>query len=118
MTCVWDGLIKALKLKYRPIDLMNHVKTNNRETKNVVWNDIELTEKQYTENMERIKELNPATIGHGYDCSSFDPLLFLIAELYDTTIVHNYIRTQITYKNKKFPDKKIIVHSNERHFWH
>jgi hypothetical protein len=108
----------ALKIRMDPLHLLSFVQEHNIPTKNILWNGQELTKQQYKENMERIKEIKPDLINNGYDCSSFDPLLFLIAELFETCIVHNYMKTQFIYYNRKFPHKSIIVHSNSRHFWH
>jgi hypothetical protein len=118
MTCVWDGLISALKLRFRPAELAEFVKEHNIPTKNVLWNGKPLTDKQYQEHIDRIKEIDVKVIHQGYDCSSFDPLLFLISELFETCIIHNYMKSQIIYYNIKHPNKQIIVHSNNRHFWH
>src|SRR4051794_37603465 len=90
MTCVWDGLIKALKLNCQPKDLLKKVKKHNIKTKNVLWNNQPLTKQNYKENIKRIKAIKKKEIndGRGYDCSSCDPLLFLIAQLFKISIVH------------------------------
>jgi len=118
MTCVWTGLINALKLTIRPHELLKHVQENNQETEDITWNGEEITKKMKTENVEWIKSIKESEICHGYDCSVCDPLLFLVAQLYNTSIYHNYNGTMIKYINKKFPNAIINVTSDRRHFRH
>ncbi|AYV78317.1 MAG: hypothetical protein Edafosvirus9_31 [Edafosvirus sp.] len=117
MSCVWNGIISALKLNMRPLDLLQLVQEKNIETVDVVWNNQELTKQNYTENMERIKSISPREISCGYDCSSCDPLLLLIAQIFNVSIIHNYNNVIINYTNKKYPYNKINVASNNNHFW-
>lgn len=118
MACVWLGLIGALNLRQmQPVDLLNHVKANNCQTVDVVWNDQKLSDKAMTENIARINEVDPKQILGGYDCSGCDPLLLLIAQLYGVTIIHKLLNTEIVYKNLNHPDKIIRVYSDHRHFW-
>lgn len=117
MTCVWDGLIKKLKIKNMDAyQFSSYVVKNNKYTLNILWNDTELTENQREENFQRIKKIKK--IKNGYDCSSCDPLLLLICELYEVNMLHNFNGTQITYTNVKCQRKNPIhVTSNSKHFW-
>lgn len=118
MTCVWDGLIKKLKLKTTPASLMTKIQFGNRITKNITVNGVELTDKQKEENYQWIKALSHKSInrGFGYLCSVSDPLLILVAELFNVTIVHQYCSCRIIYTNRTA--KKVIhVKSNSEHFW-
>lgn len=133
MSCVWYGLIKKLKLKYKPLTLYNFIKINNRKTLNVMCNGTFPTETQLIENYERIEKLNQNEVQNGYNCSTFDPLIFLISELYKVNIIHNYNGVIIRYeyiendninkekvKIKRKKDGKIKTikcYSDEGHFW-
>ena len=115
MTCVWDGIIKKLDLKTTPHKFSSCVIMKNKITDNVVVNGEELTEKQKKENYERIRKIG--NIKNGYLMSSFDPLLVLICELYETNLVHNFNGHKIIYTNKKNPSKKpLYFYSDNEHF--
>ena len=115
MSCIWIGLINALKLKITANDLLLYLQKNNKETKNVLWNGQCLTTKEHKESISRIKSIN--SVNEEYDCSACDPLLLLIAELYNVSIIHNYNNSIIKYENIDYPNKYIIVYSNFFHFW-
>lgn len=100
MSCVWKGLIQKLDLKYKPLTLYNLIKSNNIKTINVMCNGIVPTESQLDENYERIECLTQKEVTDGYFCSAFDPLLFLVCQLYKVKIVHNFNHTTITYEYK------------------
>lgn len=138
MTCFWDGITTAL-LKQQIIpnnsprnahSLIKYLKENNKKTINVTWNDEKLTQKQLQENYDHINEIKSETINHGYDCSTFDPFLFLIAEHFQVDIIHKYCNSPIKYTYIPTVDCKIIydkqiskvkktltVASNRSHFW-
>jgi hypothetical protein len=44
------------------------------------------------------------------------PLLMLVCQLYDISIVHNFNGTKITYTNTKFP-RLIKIDSNKTHMF-
>lgn len=117
MTCVWDGLIKKLKLKSTPASLMTKMQLSNKITENVMVNGVELTDKQKEENYQWIKNLSHKSInkGTGYNCSTCDPLLILVAELYNVTIVHQYCSYKIVYTNR-LAKRVIHVKSDMGHF--
>ena len=107
MTCVWTGILQRLK-DYK---LINTKITENefaifcinstRKTPNVLINDTNLTEQQQEENYEAIQNINTNLITEGYWCSTSDPLLCLICDIYDVNIVHDYRNTIIKYKKTK-----------------
>lgn len=127
MSCVWLGLAKKLKLKHKPQALFSSIKERNVQTPNILCNGEKLTEQQMDENYERINNLKYVDVVDGYDCSTCDPLLFLVAQLYDINIVHNFGKIKILYthnnddiKSKKGKNKKkatIMVCSDTEHFW-
>jgi hypothetical protein len=128
MTCFWDGLIKAIDNKafqvigYRrkpsPKQFVSLLKNHNRKTRSVICNGEYLTNKQLNENYQAIKELDINRIHNGYYCSTFDPFLFLVSELFLLDIYHKYNRTCIIYQNiRNRHNNKIKVFSNRSHFW-
>jgi len=126
MSCFWDTLIKNIKKEdltnilnittTKPLDFCNGLKGMNCKTENVFWNGSRITEKQYEENIEWINEYQPNTIGNGYDCSTFDPFLFLITEIFQIEIQHHYNGTFIQYQYKN-PRYSIKIQSNKGHMW-
>lgn len=125
MACFWNGFIKGLstkkleekKINKKPIDFIKYLKENNKKTTSMNWCDSELTEKQLDENFNAIKEYEPKNFNNGYLCSTFDPFIFLIGELFDVSIEHKYLNNTIKYKNKKNPNKILLFGSNKGHFW-
>ena len=127
MSCFWDTLIKNIKSEdleeildlktKKPTDFCSALQLKNCKTENVRWNENELTEKQYEENIEWVKNYQTNTIGNGYDCSIFDPFLFLIVELFKIEIHHLYNGTMIHYQYNG--DVKYIIHiqNNKGHMW-
>lgn len=118
-SCVWIALIKALKLgrTTTPAQLLAYVKAHNRLTPDITWNGEALSKQQMKENREAIKVLNTSCLKLGYDCSTADPLLFLVAQLYNTSIEHRYLTCRIRYINRRFPAKWLKFRSNQGHFW-
>lgn len=121
MTCFWDGINNALRLNINSRSLVTLLKINNIRTKNVLWNGSPLNEKQMEENYERIQNLNTDSIFSGYDCSTFDPVLFLVSELYRVDIKHTFIDTTINYKykndNSLLCNRTLYFNSDRGHFW-
>ena len=121
MTCVFDSIINALRLNINSRIFVSVLKTNNKRTTNVLWNGTALTPQQMDENYERIDNLNIDAIGSGYDCSTFDPVLFLVCELYTVDIKHTFIDTAITYKYKNSDtlicNRQLNFNSDRGHFW-
>ncbi len=125
MTCFWDGVISILYRENKEVkqhDIKGFIKllkNNNKETRNVRWNNTEiLTEKNYKENMKWIENIDENAINHGYDCSICDPVLLLICEIFKINIIHNYNGYNIKYKyNSDENIKTYRVQSNHNHFW-
>jgi hypothetical protein len=111
--CFWVGFISAIRcddfqyifkytsgLKPRPHEFVQLLKDYNIITTNVLWNNNELIKNQLDENFTAINELDINSINTGYLCSIFDPFVFLICELLQITIEHNYNGYLMTYKHK------------------
>jgi|SRR5277367_938295 len=118
MSCVWkgiaDGLYNTLGIKLTKEKLYDIIKKKNMKTTDMLWNDGKLTEKNLEENFKHIKTLNGIT--GGYLCSTCDPLLLLVGQIYKISIQHQYCDTIIEYANVK-SIKKMMVYSNNHHFW-
>ena len=129
MTCFWDALISSIKnedfhnifnyeynLRPHPKEFVSLLKNKNIITNNVLWNNTELSKQQLDENFHAINQLDDNSINNGYDCSIFDPYLFLICEILEITIEHNYNGHLITYKHKKNIRYLLKFKSNTNHF--
>lgn len=131
MTCVWDGLTKGLYNTFRGTIfqqtsaeiLVDFLKRNVKKTENVKWNNKYLKDTELVENFERIKSIDPTNIYNGYDCSTCDPVLLLVCELFRINIIHDYNGSYMyyTYISKtNDPSKNITIKfkSNRHHFWY
>ena len=128
MACFWNSIINRLNkdeyfkkinnnIKLIPEHLILSLKENNRKTNNVIWQNNELTKKQKEENFEHIKSYNLKDIYNGYYCSTFDPFLFLICDLFEISITNYYNNYKIEYINKFKSRYTIILYNNKGHMW-
>jgi hypothetical protein len=125
MTCYWDGLLRSLD--HEDLTLLNSnkninninfillLKKNNKLCENVKWQNIFLSKKLLEENYEMIKGFNENNINQGYDCSSCDPFMILLCELFKININYDYNGNNIQYMidNSR---KTINYKSNQSHF--
>ena len=126
MTCVPNSLISKLKKEdYKLINLeskpnakqfMEEIKKNNRKTYNVTWQGYKLNEKELSENIERIKNIELNKIGSGYLCSSCDPLLLLYCEIFFVGIDLNFNGIPLQYRNVKYNDRVLKFSASSSHF--
>lgn len=130
MTCFWDSIISKINKndfhtfnllsKPKPLDFCNLLIQQNTNTNNISWktsinNEIlSLTEKQKKENYEHIQSFQSNSIQNGYYCSTFDPFLFLIAELFHISIINNFNQSIISYLHTN-PKYSIHLHNNTTH---
>jgi hypothetical protein len=144
MTCVWIGILSRLSIQeinkcLYPYNNLNRkpsekefvalLKTNNKPTVDVLWNGLEISEKMLHENLEWIRDYNIDNIYQGHDCSSADPFLMLISQLFCVDIHHNYNNSLsprdihnnggfIQYTNKNNVSGMILSFiSDKGHFW-
>jgi hypothetical protein len=128
MTCFWNGILESLyindiemiKFYNKPNikELINYLKNNNKLVLNVVWNNFILSNKELYENKISIDNYDINTRNNGYLCSTCDPFLLLVSELFQVDIIHKYNGIEIIYKNIKNLNKKIFnFESNINHFW-
>ena len=93
-----------------------YLKENNKFTHNVRWNGEVLTKKQLEENFQHVKDYDVKTINNGYLCSTFDPFLLLISEIYNVKVINNYMDYKIIYDNIN-SRKEITINNNNSHMW-
>ena len=125
MTCYWDGLLRSLDQEdltllnsnknINNIDFILLLKKNNKLCENVKWQNNFLSKKLLEENYEMIKDFNENNINQGYDCSSCDPFMILLCELFKININYDYNGNNIQYMidNSR---KTIKYSSNQSHF--
>ena len=125
MTCFWDGLLKKLKpndfikslnVKHKPNcdEFVMLIKSNNIKTPNVKCNDKTLTDQEIDDNIIRIKNIK--NINKGYLCSSCDPVLILVSQLFSINIIHNFNGTEIKYINPHAKGQ-IYIRSDSDHLF-
>ena len=123
MSCFWDSILKKLNKndlqKYKihnNQELVTYLKNNNCSTDNVLCNNQKLSNKQKEENKEHIQCYQTNTISQGYLCSTCDPFIILICEIFKVNINHNYNNIIINYtiKNSR---KTLNFKSNKSHFF-
>ena len=64
-----------------------------------------------------IDNYNKNTVNDGYYCSTFEPILFLLVEYLNITIIHDYNKNIIKYSHKKNNRYTIHIYSNHNHCW-
>ena len=99
----------------KPKALVKFFKSHNQATPNIEWQSTKITQKQSEENQTAITEYDQTTTHKGYFCSTFDPFIFLLAELFELTIEHKYMQTTILYKNTKNTLATVKFRSNNAH---
>jgi hypothetical protein len=110
MTCFWDSILQGIfKLNIQlkslpelstPKNFVIYLKNNNKITNNILIFEHELRDSQKQENYDAIKSFDENSIYQGYFCSSFDPFLMLVCELFQINIKHKLCGIDINYTNK------------------
>ncbi len=127
--CFWNGILSKLNDEDYKFANFNFIKSTNKinffieqlilkntRTNKIQWQNSLLSKKEINENFEHVQNFNKSSVNNGYDCSTFDPFLLLITELFQLEIVHQYCGNNILYKADN-PRKKILFYSNRGHFW-
>ena len=127
MSCFWDTLLSRIKKddiqtilslhNPTPKDFANTLKNKNIPTDNVLWMGEEIRQQMKEENMKHINDYNSSTIPNGYLCSTCDPFLLLITELFQIKIIHHYNKVVINYQHKTNIKYTITIHNNKGHMW-
>ena len=80
---------------------------------------VKILEYQFLEECKRaVDELDIKSIHNGYLCSTCDPYLILVSDIFNVNIQHKYLNSTIEYKNIKNNNnnRSIYVKSNQGHF--
>ena len=131
MSCFWDAILNKLKIedfqkifnhsgKPNPETFAKMLIKKNMKTENVLWNSQILKDKPLQENYEHIQEFDASSVNQGYDCSTCDPFLLIICELFTINIQHVYLENTIEYTHKKnvFNNNYTIkLQSDKGHMW-
>ncbi|AYV78795.1 MAG: hypothetical protein Edafosvirus34_5 [Edafosvirus sp.] len=134
MTCFWKGIITALgndrikkvlgtkmghQKKINVVKFVQSLKKNNTITDDVLCEDMELNQQLKQDNYKHVANLDIKKINMGYDCSTCDPFLLLICQLFEINIQHQFNGVTIDYTNKKVKNKsyKLNFGSDTGHFW-
>ena len=126
MSCFWDSLIQSISNEDKtnffnnninPIDFAKTLKQKNTLALNVTWNNENLTTQFLDENKQAIDSYDTNTIYNGYYCSTCEPFLFLLCELLNIEIQHNYNNNLMIYKHIKNNRYIIKINSDNGHCW-
>lgn len=111
------SISKRLMRTWTVESLIEYLRKKNRPTKKVKWNGEKLRPQLLQENIQHIGNFSAAreTLNAGYDCSTCDPFLLLVAQLFRVTIYHNYNGNHIWYK-RKHARQVLCFSSNKYHF--
>lgn len=125
MSCFWDTLINkinkndihnALKINnINPTTFAKELIKKNKLINTILVNNKEITNNQQKENYKHINFYDIETINNGYDCSTFDPFLILIADLFSITINNNYNNNIIIYKPIAYSRYNIKISNDTGH---
>ena len=135
MSCVWDGIRDAIRNDYtscedlhlrrvfshklRSDHLPNFFVLNNQICDKVTVNDEEITEQFKMECKKTIETLANYPIYTGYLCSTCDPLLLLVCQIFRVHIRHTHFNGVTTiYRHKEKERCVYNFESNRTHFWY
>jgi hypothetical protein len=109
--------LKAFKKKVTPDTFVSYLKMNNTKTNNIIVNDELLTDKLLEENFNTIKNYDIKNIRNGYLCSTCDPFLLLVCELFECSIWNNYCSSVIKYEHPS-PKFRMYISNDDGHMRH
>lgn len=98
-----------------PAQFVQDIQRRNTHTTDVTWNDEKPTKQQLDENFQSINEFDSASVHNGYHCSTFDPFIFIVCQLYQCDIIHDFYGNQLAYKNVVVSHKTIRLVSDQSH---
>ena len=125
MSCFWSSILKNLDiddfrklgLKHKPKckEFIMLLKNNIIQIKNVKWNNETLTQQFVDDAMQYIKNFDVKQINKGYQCSSCDPVLILISELFTSNVSHSFNNGIIINYVNANATKTIYLSDNGKH---
>jgi hypothetical protein len=124
MTCFWDGILNKLTpqdfssyhiKKPNNKNFVSFLQKHNMKTNMIKWNDTIVSKQQMNEHFTHIKDFQVNSIYDGYFCSTFEPFLFLICQLFKVNIDHCYCGIVMKYR---YPNgiRVLKFKSNKNHF--
>ena len=126
MACFWNGLISNLEIddfkpfgidkKPSPEEFVLLLQSNNVKSACIKWQGEELIDFQLEENYQAVEGYNYKDVNSGYLCSTFDPFIFLSAEIFKVNVEHTYLQTKIVYSHVKNPSRTLKFTSSKGHF--
>jgi hypothetical protein len=121
MTCVWNAFIQGIPRHFyedqghkSPMSFVLYLKERNRKTGDIKICGEYLSDKRKEENLEAVQCFDPNSIYHGYFCSTEDPFLFLISEIFQINIYHTFLGKMFDYIHPN-PKLKLHIHSSRGH---
>ena len=123
MSCFFDSITASLNIdelrflncKRYSLDVIIKLKSLNRLTPNVTWQNTMLTNQLQKENYEHIKNYKEDTYRNGYYTSSCDPFLLLLSELFRWNIIFYYCNNIINIKHHN-PLRTVKFRASSSHF--
>lgn len=126
MTCYWDSVFSQLDLEdYKFIgtdksnniqDLIRLLKSKNKYVDNVTWQKEKLSFNEKKEHYTAIDVYDIKGIKNGHLTSVCDSFLLLVCELFNVSIHHRFLNTNIMYDNLLQSRKTLEFSSNGGHF--
>lgn len=125
MACFWNGILSqlspadflpfGLEKKPKPKQFVLLLQINNVRTSAVSCQGTRLTEQQMEENYQSVEGYDKEKVNDGYLCSSSDPFLFLVSEIFLVDIDHKYLNKIIQYRHVR-GKRTLHFQSNKSHF--
>ena len=123
MSCFFDSITASLNIdelrflncKRYSLDVIIKLKSLNRLTPNVTWQNAMLTNQLQKENYEHIQNYKEDTFRNGYYTSSCDPFLLLLSELFRWNIIFYYCNNIINIKHNN-PLRTVKFRASSSHF--
>ena len=106
MSCVADAILRTIPWNEQhakpsdPVALFKWLKSKNRKPVQVTWNGEKLTKQQMEENVQAISNMKLEDATSGYYTSCFEPMFFLLCEIFKINIDHNFNGVNIKYCHK------------------
>jgi hypothetical protein len=113
MSCFFDAIFCRLnpewrkKVGGRAACLPRFFSQNNRETPDVLCNNIALSVQQRRENKTHIAEMANHNVNSGYLTSFYEPYFYLCCELFDVSIQFKYQGNLASFKKKGCSSGKV-----------